>query len=79
VFCDGVQHRLQFYLDHLSCVKMAGNIKAAGGQIRRLWWAGDDSHVVFSKKLPGEEESMIASSLVAKVRGEVFAIFMQLP
>jgi hypothetical protein len=23
VFCDGVQYRLRFYLDHFSCAKMA--------------------------------------------------------
>jgi hypothetical protein len=24
MFCEGDQHHLQFHLDHLSCIKMAG-------------------------------------------------------
>jgi hypothetical protein len=49
---------------------------------RKIGWEVDDSYVVFAKKLTGEKEcetvrcrDATASSLVAKVRGEVFAHF----
>jgi hypothetical protein len=35
-----------------------GNIK--------LWWAGDDSHVAFGKKLPGEKGSVRRCFVVMK-------------
>jgi hypothetical protein len=56
VFCEGVQHRLQFYLDHLNCVKTAAfqiylqsgkQRKVAREQVRRAGWVEDYSHVVF--------------------------------
>jgi hypothetical protein len=55
VFCEGSQHRLRFCLDHFICVKMATfqfylqsgkQRKVAGGQVRRVEWVWDDSHVV---------------------------------
>jgi hypothetical protein len=57
VFCEDVQHRLGFSLDLLNCAKMTvSSIReqrnGAGGQIRRVGWVGEDSHVVFLSKIP---------------------------
>jgi hypothetical protein len=49
VFCEGVLRRLRFCLDHLNCVKMVENRKVAGGQVRRVGWVGDDSHVALAE------------------------------
>jgi hypothetical protein len=46
VFCECVQHRLRFCLDHFNCVKMAA------GKQRKVRWVADDSHVAFGQKLP---------------------------
>jgi hypothetical protein len=52
------------------------------GKQRKVGWVGDDSHVVFSQKFPGEKGSetlrrrdATAISLVAKFQGIVFARF----
>jgi hypothetical protein len=59
VFCYGVQHRLQFCLDHLSCVKMAAfQFYLQPRKKRKVGWVGDDRHVVFDKKVPGEKGSV---------------------
>jgi hypothetical protein len=48
VFCEGVQHHLRFYLDHLSCVKMAAfQFYHQSGKQRKVRWVGGDSCVVF--------------------------------
>jgi hypothetical protein len=61
VFCEGVQHRLRFGLDHHHCDKTGAfqfylqsetQRKVAGGQVRRVGWVGDDSHVVFGQTFP---------------------------
>jgi hypothetical protein len=52
VSCESVQHRLQFCLDHLSCVKMAAfKFYFQLGKPRKVRWMGDDSHIVFGKKI----------------------------
>jgi hypothetical protein len=57
--CEGVQHCLLFFLDHLSCVKMAPfNSYLQLEKERKLRWVGDDSHVFCKKKIPGEKESV---------------------
>jgi hypothetical protein len=39
VFCEGVQHRLRFYLDHLTCVKMAAfQFYLQWGNRKIVWW-----------------------------------------
>jgi hypothetical protein len=51
MFCEGVQHRLQFYLNHLKCVKMAAfQFYLQSGEERKVGWVGVDSPVVFGKK-----------------------------
>jgi hypothetical protein len=48
VFCEGVQHRLRFYFDHLNCVKIAASqFYHQSAKQREVRWVGDDSHVVF--------------------------------
>jgi hypothetical protein len=51
---------------------------------RKVRWVGDDSHVAFGKKFPGEKKRMCetvhcrdatTSSLVTEVEGKVFAHF----
>jgi hypothetical protein len=83
VFCEGVQHRLRFCLDHVSCVKMAAfQFYFQSGKQRREEWARDDSHVV-SAKIPWWKRKCetvcchdaTASNFVGKVRCEVFAHF----
>jgi hypothetical protein len=54
--CEGVQYRLRFCLDQLSCAKMEvfsfGQTKSVlGGQFRQEDWMGDDSGVAFGKKI----------------------------
>jgi hypothetical protein len=52
VFCEGVQHRLQFCLDDLSCVKMAAvQFYLHSEEQRKVRLGGNDSHVVIVKKL----------------------------
>jgi hypothetical protein len=59
VFCEAVQHRLRFYLDHLSCVKTAAfQFYLQSGKQRKVGLVGDDSHVVFDQKFPGEKENV---------------------
>jgi hypothetical protein len=84
VFCEGVQHRLRFCLDHIDCVKMAAfQFYLQSGKQRNVGWVGYVSHVVFGQKFPGDKRKCemvccrvaTASSSVAKVWGEVFANF----
>jgi hypothetical protein len=83
VFCESVQHRLQFCLDHHSCVKMSTfQFYLQLGKQRKVGWVGGNSHVVFSQKFPGERRSekvhchdATSSSFVAKVRSEAFTHF----
>jgi hypothetical protein len=60
VLCEGVQHRLQFCLDHLRYVKMAAafQFELQSGKQRKLRWVGNDRHVVFGKKFRGEKGSV---------------------
>jgi hypothetical protein len=32
--------------------------EVAGGQVRQVWWVGEDSHVAFGNKFPGENRSV---------------------
>jgi hypothetical protein len=60
VLCEGVRHRLRFCLNHLSCVKMAAfQFYLQSGKQRRVGWVGDDCHIVFGQKFPGEKVSVI--------------------
>jgi hypothetical protein len=55
-FCKGVQHCLQFCLDHLSCVKLvAFQFYLQSGKQRKVEWFGVNSHVVFGQNFPGEK------------------------
>jgi hypothetical protein len=40
------------------CLQSGKQRKVAGSQVRRVGWAGDDSHVVFGQKFPGEKGSV---------------------
>jgi hypothetical protein len=90
MFCEGLQHRLRFRLDHLSGVKMAFQLnfqpgkqkKVAGVQVRRVGWLRDDSHVVLVKNSMVRRKCKLVRcrdatviSFVAKFRGEIFAHF----
>jgi hypothetical protein len=58
VFSKSVQHHLRIWLDHLNCVKMATfQFYLQFGKQRKVGWVGDDSHVAFGKKFPGEKVS----------------------
>jgi hypothetical protein len=72
VFCEGVQHRLRFCLDHLNCVKMAFfQFYFQSGKQRKVWLVGDGSHAVSSQKSPGEKGSV---SLCVVVMHQPFLI-----
>jgi hypothetical protein len=59
VFCEGVQHRLRFCLNQLSCVEIAAfQFYLQSGKQRKVRWVGDDSHVGFGQEFPGEEGSV---------------------
>jgi hypothetical protein len=48
VFCEAVQHRLRFRLDHLNCVKMAAFLfYLQSGKYRKVVLVVDDSHFFF--------------------------------
>jgi hypothetical protein len=54
---------MQFCLGHLICVKMVAfqlgeQRKVTGGQVRQVGYVGDDSHVAFGERLPGEKGSV---------------------
>jgi hypothetical protein len=77
-----VLHCLRFCLNLHKCVMTVFIFYLQSGKRRKVGWVGDDSHVVFGKKFPGEKGSemvhchnAIASSLVTKVWGEVLAHF----
>jgi hypothetical protein len=88
IFCEGVQHRLRFYLDHLICVKVAVSSigkaqesrkgpSQANGVAERL-----QRSCFCVTKFSGEKGRVrwyvvvtTTSSFVAKVWGEVFAHF----
>jgi hypothetical protein len=53
VFCEDIQHRLRFCLDHLICAKISAfQFYFKSGKQRKVGCVGDDSHVVFGKKFP---------------------------
>jgi hypothetical protein len=59
VFCEDVQHRLRFCLDHLNCDKMAAfQFYVQSGQQRKVGWMEDKSHIVFGQKFPGKKGSV---------------------
>jgi hypothetical protein len=59
VFCEGVQHRPRFCLDHHICVKMAAfQFYLQLGKQRKVGWVGDESHIVFGQIFPGEKGSV---------------------
>jgi hypothetical protein len=57
VFCEGVQHRLRFCLDHLNCVKMAafGSIFNWGNRDKYGWW-GTKVMLFWSKTILWKKE-----------------------
>jgi hypothetical protein len=83
VFCEGIQYRLRFCLDHLSCVKMTVSLFHLQLKNRKVVCLGDDSHVFGEKKFIGEKRSVRKCvveiqqpvNLSSKFRGEVFAYF----
>jgi hypothetical protein len=55
MFCEGVQ----YCLGHLNCVKLAAfQFYLQSGKQRKVGWVGDDSHVIFCQKVPGEKGSV---------------------
>jgi hypothetical protein len=81
VFYEGVQHCLPFYLNNLSCSKMAVfHSYLQSGKQRKVGWMGDNSNVMFGQKFPGEKVNVKWSVgmmqepvlFVAKFQGEVF-------
>jgi hypothetical protein len=59
VFCEGVQECLWFCLDHLNCVKIAAfQFYLQSGKQWKVGWVGNNSHVAFGLKFPGEKWSM---------------------
>jgi hypothetical protein len=59
LFCEGVQHRLPFYLNNLSCAEMAAfHSHLQSGKQRKVGSVGDDSHVKFGQKFPSEKGSV---------------------
>jgi hypothetical protein len=92
VFCEGVQHGLRFYSDHLSCGKMANfqswkEEEDAGVQVRRVEWVGYNSYVLFGQNLSVEKErgeTLRCRDATAKFLSPKFVansshIFMQSP
>jgi hypothetical protein len=74
VFCEGVQHRLRFFLHHLSCVKMVVfRVCHQSGKKRKVGWLGGDSRVTFSQNSLVEEGKVRCRD--ATRRGEVLANF----
>jgi hypothetical protein len=64
VSCEGVQHRLRFYLDHISYAKIVvssieNTQKVEEGQVREVDWVLDESHVVSGTQFLGEEEESV--------------------
>jgi hypothetical protein len=78
VFCEGVQHRVRFCLDHLSCIKMTVLQFYLQSGKRNSWMAGGRQSCCFGNKFRGGRcetvrfRDVTASSFVAKVPGEVF-------
>jgi hypothetical protein len=59
MICEGVQQRLQFCFDHVSCVKRPlFQFYLQSEKQRKVGWVEDDSHVVLGKKFPGEKGSV---------------------
>jgi hypothetical protein len=57
-FCEAVQHRPRFCLDHLNYVKMmASQFYLQSENQRKAVWVQDDSHAVFGQTFP-EEKAM---------------------
>jgi hypothetical protein len=72
MFTGGVQNRLRFCLDQLSCVEMGPFSVICNWVNRELGWVGDDSHDMFGQKFSGKKWS-VRQYVVVKVRGEIFA------
>jgi hypothetical protein len=58
VFCEGLQHRMRFCLDHLSCARMAVAQFIFNQENRKLGLVGDYNHCFFVKKFSGEKGSV---------------------
>jgi hypothetical protein len=59
VFCEGLQHRMRFCLDHHSCIKMAAfQSYLQSGKQKKVGWVRGGSDDVFGHKFPGEKESV---------------------
>jgi hypothetical protein len=59
LFSEGIEHRLQFCLDHLNYVKkVAFQFFLQSGKQRKVEFVGDDSHVIFGQKFSGEKGSV---------------------
>jgi hypothetical protein len=57
VFCEGVQHRLRFCLNHLNYLKMAAfQFLSSIKETEKSRVGGVDSHVVFLQKLLVKKE-----------------------
>jgi hypothetical protein len=89
MFCEGVQHHLQFCFSHIISVKTADfQFLSSIREREKVGWMGDDSYVVFDQKFPGEKGSVTvhycdatASSLtlLPKFRVKSLHIFTQSP
>jgi hypothetical protein len=57
MFCEGVQHRLRFCLDHLNCVEMAAfQFHLQSGKQKSRVGGWDEINIVFVKNFLLEEE-----------------------
>jgi hypothetical protein len=80
VFCEGVSAACDS-ASITSIVKMeVFQFYLQSGKQRKIGWVGDDRHVAFGQKFPGEKKcetvrcrDATTSSFVAKVQNEVFA------
>jgi hypothetical protein len=59
VFCEGVQHCLQFCLNQLNCVKIAFfQFYLQSRKQRNVQWVGNNSCVVFGKKIQWSKKEL---------------------
>jgi hypothetical protein len=65
VFFENIQHRQRIFLDHLNCVKIEASLLSSIGETENSRMGrGDDSHVMFGKKFPGEKGTVRLSVVV---------------
>jgi hypothetical protein len=83
VFCDGVQHSLRFFLDHLNCVKVGLSVLPSIMETEKSRVGGVRQSCCFWSKIPWWKRKFetvrcrdaTASLFSTKVRGKVFAHF----